>query len=268
MKKETDSLSSWCKWLEVNFSPEIMIPTLPVIIRLDGVNFHNWTKGLDYPFDEKYYEVMNELTKFLIKETGAIVGYTQSDEITLILYSDSRDSKIYHNGKKQKILSKLPSYAANFFNELVKVKIPNKKSLAIFDCRIYQTPTLKDAVAQLLWRENDAIRNSILMSANSLFGHKKCLNLNTSQLIKKMVDEADVYWENYPSRFKRGAFFKRIKIFKKFESTENLPKNHNALKNPDTYFLRTVIEEAHYPQLNSILNKVDVIFYDEVPIIV
>ena len=41
-----DNLADWCKWLEKNFSPEIMIPTLPVIIRLDGNNFHNWTKGL------------------------------------------------------------------------------------------------------------------------------------------------------------------------------------------------------------------------------
>ena len=32
-------LGDWCKWLEKNFSNEIMIPTLPVIIRLDGNNF-------------------------------------------------------------------------------------------------------------------------------------------------------------------------------------------------------------------------------------
>jgi len=38
MKFET--LGDWCKWLEKSFSPEIMIPTLPVIIRLDGNNFH------------------------------------------------------------------------------------------------------------------------------------------------------------------------------------------------------------------------------------
>lgn len=46
------TLGDWCKWLEKNFSNEVMIPTLPVIIRLDGNNFHNWTKGLERPFDK------------------------------------------------------------------------------------------------------------------------------------------------------------------------------------------------------------------------
>ena len=82
---EFDSLGSWCKWLEKNFSPEVMIPTLPVVIRLDGVGFSKWTKGLNRPFDEKLTQLMIETTKFLVEETNAVVGYTQSDEITLIL---------------------------------------------------------------------------------------------------------------------------------------------------------------------------------------
>ena len=50
---EFKNLADWCKWLEKNFSPEIMIPSLPVIIRLDGVNFSTYTKDLIKPFDEK-----------------------------------------------------------------------------------------------------------------------------------------------------------------------------------------------------------------------
>jgi hypothetical protein len=52
------NLGDWCKWLEKNFSNEVMIPTLPVIIRLDGNNFHNWTRGLERPFDKKLTELM------------------------------------------------------------------------------------------------------------------------------------------------------------------------------------------------------------------
>ena len=115
MEKET--LGDWCKWLEKNFSPEIMIPTLPVIIRLDGNNFHNWTKGLNRPFDEGFVNLMIDTTKFLVQETNAVVGYTQSDEITLILYSEDKKSAIYHDGKKQKILSKLTGACANYFND-------------------------------------------------------------------------------------------------------------------------------------------------------
>jgi tRNA(His) 5'-end guanylyltransferase len=164
-----ENMGDWCKWLERNFSPEVMIPTLPVIIRIDGNNFHNWTKGLKRPFDEDLNKLMTETTKFLVKETNAIVGYTQSDEITLILYSSDRKSSIYNDGKKQKILSKLTGNCVNFFNEKRKELLPNHNKIANFDCRIYQTPTLHDATVQLLWREIDASRNSVQMLAQSLF---------------------------------------------------------------------------------------------------
>jgi tRNA(His) 5'-end guanylyltransferase len=173
---EFDELGNWCKWLEKNFSPEIMIPTLPVIIRLDGNNFHNWTKGLERPFDEGLNTLMVETTKKLVKETNAIVGYSQSDEITLILYSPNRKSSIYHDGKKQKILSKLSAKCVNEFNELRRKYLPNHNKTAIFDCRIYQTPTLHDACLQLLWRENDATRNSKQMLGHANFSHNE-LNL-------------------------------------------------------------------------------------------
>ncbi len=87
---EFKNLSDWCKWLEKNFSPEVMIPTLPVIIRLDGNNFSTWTKSLTKPFDENLSQLMIETTKMLVQETNAVIGYTQSDEITLILYSSDR----------------------------------------------------------------------------------------------------------------------------------------------------------------------------------
>lgn len=61
------TLGDWCKFLEKNFSPELMIPTLPVIIRLDGNNFHSWTKGLERPFDKNLTELMIETTKFMFK---------------------------------------------------------------------------------------------------------------------------------------------------------------------------------------------------------
>ena len=112
-----ETLEEWCKWLEDNFSPKVMIPTLPVIIRLDGNNFSKWTQNLTKPFDEDLNKLMVETTKFLVKETNAVIGYTQSDEITLILYNPSRKGYLYHGGRKQKILSKLTSKCTIFFND-------------------------------------------------------------------------------------------------------------------------------------------------------
>ncbi len=120
-----ETMGDWCKWLERNFSPDVMIPTLSVIIRLDGNNFSKWTIGLDKPFDEKLNQLMKETVQHLVQETNAIVGYTQSDEITLIIYSSDRKSAIYNDGKKQKILSKLTAKCVNFFNERRKELLPN-----------------------------------------------------------------------------------------------------------------------------------------------
>ena len=63
---EFNKIADWCKWLEKNFSPDIMIPTLPVIIRLDGVNFSKWTNKLKKPFDADLTKLMVETTKFLV----------------------------------------------------------------------------------------------------------------------------------------------------------------------------------------------------------
>jgi tRNA(His) guanylyltransferase len=268
MKFET--LGDWCKFLEKNFSPEIAIPTLPIILRLDGNNFHQYTKGLKRPFDENLSYLMEDTLKFLVKETNAIVGYTQSDEITLVLYSDNRKSSIYNDGKKQKILSKLSGKCANYFNERRKYHLPEHNKIAIFDCRMYQTPTLEDACAQILWRENDATKNSIQMLAQSLFSHKEIQNLNTSELQDKMMIEKGVNWNDLESRYKRGVYIKRKITTSSFTTEElsGLPKNHNTHKNPNLIIERSIIERIEYPIFTKIKNKVDVIFNNIEPILI
>ena len=263
-----ETLGDWCKWLEKNFSPEIMIPTLPVIIRIDGNNFHNWTKGLNRPFDESLTSLMVDTTKFLVQETNAVIGYTQSDEITLILYSDDRKSSIYNDGKKQKILSKLTGKCVSFFNERRLFHLPNHNRAANFDCRIYQTPSLHDACVQLLWREIDASKNSVSMLAQSLFSHNELHNLNANQMQDKMFSEKGVNWNELPSKLKRGTYIKRIKTSKPFsqEEIETLPPKHQARQNPNLVIERSIVREIELPIFSTIGNKEEVIFNDEEPI--
>ncbi|KOY86418.1 hypothetical protein AD998_09915 [bacterium 336/3] len=264
-----ETLGDWCKWLEKNFSPEIMIPTLPVIIRLDGNNFHNWTKGLQRPFDANLTQLMIETTKALVAETNAVVGYTQSDEITLILYSEDKKSAIYNEGKKQKILSKLTGRCVSFFNEKRMELLPNHNRIANFDCRIYQVPSLHDACVQLLWRENDATKNSISMLAQSLFPHSELQNLNGSKLQDKMMLEKSINWNDLETKYKRGTYIKRVKTSKPFSKEElsTLPAGHHAHKNPDLIIERSIIQEIEYPIFNKIRNKEEVIFFDAEPIV-
>lgn len=267
---EIKTLGDWCKWLEKNFSLDVMIPTLPVIIRLDGNNFSNWTKGLKKPFDQNLTDLMSDTCEYLVKITNAVVGYTQSDEITLILYSADKKSSIYNDGKKQKILSKLTSQCSVFFNDKRKEYLPNHNAKAFFDCRIYQVPTLNDACLQLLWREQDATRNSILCLAQSMYSHTEVENKNTSELQDKMMLEKGVNWNDLPVRLKRGTYIKRRVVEKPFskEELDSLPPQHNARKNPDLVISRSVISRVEYPIMGTIKNRADVIFFDKEPVIV
>lgn len=264
-----ETLGDWCKWLERNFSPEIAIPTLPVIIRIDGNNFHNWTKGLNRPFDEGLVNLMIDTTKFLVQETNAVIGYTQSDEITLVLYSDDRKRAIYNDGKKQKTLSKLTGKCVSYFNEKRYEYLPQHNRTANFDCRIYQTPSLHDACVQLLWRENDATKNSVSMLAQSLFPHKQLQNLNGNEMQDKMMLEKNVNWNDLPVKYKRGTYVKRIKTSKPFtiEELATLPPKHEAHKNPDLVIERSVIKEIELPIFSRIVNKEAVVFEDATPVL-
>ena len=266
---EFNKLSDWCKFLEKNFSNDVMIPTLPVIIRFDAVNFSKWTKSLDKPFDEGLSNLMIEATKFLTKETNAVISYTQSDEITLILYSSDKKSSIYNDGKKQKIVSKLTGMLVTFFNDERPKYLPNHNKTANFDCRIYQTPTLQDACAQLIWRENDAVRNSIQMLAQSLFSHNETMNLNTDKLQDKMFKERGVNWNDLETRFKRGTYVKRVTTSRSFTDSEleNLPPKHKAHSDKDFKIERSIIEVVEIPIFTKVTNKVGVIFNDEKPIL-
>lgn len=264
-----ETLGDWCKWLEKNFSPEIAIPRLPVIIRIDGNNFHNWTKGLNRPFDEGLVNLMVDTTKFLVQETNAVIGYTQSDEITLVLYSEDRKSAIYNDGKKQKILSKLTGKCVSYFNEKRVEYLPTHNRIANFDCRIYQTPSLHDACVQLLWRENDATKNSISMLAQSLFPHKQLQNLNGNEMQDKMMLEKGINWNDLPVKYKRGTYVKRIKTTKPFtiEELATLPPKHQAHKNPDLVIERSIIKEIELPIFSRIVNKDAVVFQDAAPVL-
>lgn len=67
----------------------------PILVRLDGKAFHTFTKGLQRPFDKRLSDLMVDTTKFLVEQSNATVGYTQSDEISLAIYTEDPNSEVY-----------------------------------------------------------------------------------------------------------------------------------------------------------------------------
>lgn len=263
MKKEKDQFGNRMKSYESQTTKERLIPLLPVMARLDGKGFSKFTKGLKKPYDERLSKLMIETTKYLVKETNANCGYTQSDEITLTWFNPDPKSQSYFNGKVFKIVTELSAMCSVFFNEKLPEYLPEKVGKRPrFDARVWNVPNLEEATNVFLWREFDATKNSISMAAQSVYSHNKLNGKNGSEK-QEMLFKKGINWNNYPSFFKRGVYVQRkIRSGKlTFEELEKLPLKHNARTNPEFVVERKFVEELDLPPLTKITNKVDVIIF-------
>ena len=242
----------------------ILIPKLPICIRIDGRGFSKFTKGMIHPFDKNFTNSMIETMKFLVEETNAIIGYTQSDEISLIL-SDMKEP--FFKGRISKLNSIIASMATAKFNELIHKYYP-EKSLAFFDCRAWNVPNRDEAANTLLWRYLDCIKNSISMAAYTVFSENELSNKKSNEKIKMLLDKG-IDWNKYPSCFIYGTFARKEIIQYKFskEEIELLPPKHNARQNPDMIVERSVINILDFKMFNKFENRTEVIFENAKPII-
>lgn len=258
-------LSERMKLYEQVFDSSV-VPNLPVLVRIDGKSFHSWTRQLQRPYDAKLFELFDQTTMFLMEESNAILGYTQSDEISILLYNNGdSESQIFFDGRINKLVSVLASMTTAFFNRLVPEALPNKKShMAFFDARVFNLPDLNEAANYFLWRELDATRNSIQMAAQALYSHNQLYEKNNDQM-QDMLFQKGINWNDYPARFKRGAFFKKVKTIRKFEPDELgiLPEKHSARLNPDLAIERSEIKRMEIKPLMKLENRLEILFWKE-----
>ena len=97
----------------------------PVIIRIDGKAFHTFTRGFQKPFDDVLIKTMQETTKYLCENIqGCVLGYTQSDEITLVLIDYQRfETSAWFDYEIQKMCSIAASMATIAFNRYFKENV-------------------------------------------------------------------------------------------------------------------------------------------------
>lgn len=183
-----------------------LIPLLPVMVRLDGKAFHNWTKDLEKPFSLTLHRWMQTTTTILMRETCAKVGYTQSDEITLLLYSPDIRKQTYFDGKIQKLTSVICSLCTAHFNRMVDQSFVCGRPVAMFDCRVWNVPNLVEAANCILWRMQDAERNGVQMLGRAHFSHKQLLNKKSGDIIDMLRNKGVEYHDLFPS-FKYGQLF-------------------------------------------------------------
>lgn len=266
MTKESDSFGDRMKLYESQETERYFLPLLPIYARLDGRSFHAFTRGMERPFDKKFSEIMIEVTKFLINETHALVGYTQSDEISVCWMVPDYKSEAFFNRRIFKLTSVLSGLVSAKFNQLALMHWPDKviKHVPCFDCRVYNLPNEVELMNCFLWREQDALKNSITMAASAFYSHRE-LHLKTGKQKQEMLFQKGVNFNDYPDYFKRGTYIKRQTTEIELEESVRL-KIHESKRPPvGTKVTRSKLEILNIPPLNRIANREDVLFRDAKP---
>lgn len=240
-------------------------PALPVYARIDGRGFSKFTRGMRRPFDPRMMACMQATTRHLVAETDARIGYTQSDEISLVweIRQDMPGSQMFFDAKVQKLCSVLAGLATAAFTRAVLTSgDANFAAYACrmphFDARVFNLPTRDEAANAFVWREMDATRNAVSMAAFAHFSHKSLHGVSVSGMRARLA-EAGIRFEDYPEDFQRGAYFRRVTFEREFtpEELARIPARHQP--EVGTLVTRSEVRQIALPPILDIANRVAVI---------
>jgi len=256
MSNNRDSLGDRMKSLENRLDLQLM-SNLPVIARLDGKGFHNFTKGMERPFDLGFSELMRTTASYLAEKYHATLAYVQSDEMTLVWKIPPNPlTEFMFGGRIAKCCSVLAAECSVYFNYRKNDFITSKQvdwPLAVFDARIWNVPNESEASNCLIWREQDATRNSIQMAGRAYFSHTELNKKSCNEIQEMLFQQKQINWNDYPWFFKRGCY-----IRKHFETRliNNEPVDRTIYK-----------EEVDLPPLTKLTNRERFIFHGQPPIL-
>lgn len=240
----------------------------PVTIRIDGKAFHTFTRGFQKPFDEILIEAMQKTMKYLCENIqGCVLGYTQSDEITLILIDYKKlNSSAWFDYEVQKMCSIAASMATMAFNKFFKKNVENLEQYyaieyetngwygkgtpeyemcetyskavekgAMFDARCFNIP--KEEVTNLIyWRQLDASRNSIQMVGQANFSHKELQNKSCNQIQDMLIDKG-INWNDLPTHQKRGSCCVRNNIVISTDGTTEIAQLRDSSESENVWII-------------------------------
>lgn len=237
----SDELGNRMKEYYENIPKTKLMRRCPVVLRIDGKSFHTFTRGFQKPFDFVLMNSMQQTMEYLCKNIqGCVFGYTQSDEITLILIDyQTLTTDAWFGYEVQKLCSVSASMATIAFNKfftqnvdaygseniedwdyggtnrelsedekitLKYIEAYNKSLVngAMFDSRCFNIP--KEEVCNLIyWRQSDASRNSIQMVGRAYFSHSELKDKSCNDIQDMLMQTYSVNWNDFPTMCKRGS---------------------------------------------------------------
>lgn len=209
---------------------------MPVIIRVDMRAGHTFTKGMNKPFDDVFVKTMQDTMKYLCENIhGCVLGYTQSDEISLVLtdYAELTTDAWFGNNL-QKMCSVSASMATLAFNKFFSGRVqefmydccdefcddvlPEKQNdyelahnvyfkkfnAAMFDSRVFTIPK-EEVCNYFIWRQQDSTRNSIQSVGQANFSQKELHGKSCNNIQDMLMIQKGINWNDYATTLKRGS---------------------------------------------------------------
>jgi tRNA(His) guanylyltransferase len=171
---------------------------LPIICRVDGRAFHSHLRHAAKPFDMPFIADMGHVATALCEEiSGAVFAYHQSDEISVLVYDQGSNAEPWFAGEVQKVVS----ISASVATAALGGRRPGRP---LFDSRVFVLPNTIEVANYFLWRQRDAVRNSIAMAAQAKFSANRLHGVNAGGMQELLHAEAGINWNDYPDSCRRG----------------------------------------------------------------
>ena len=207
-----------------NLTDYKLMPNCYVVVMIDGKNFSKLVKNkFEKPFDDWFISTMDKTAVHLCKNIqNCVSAFVQSDEISLII-KDNTLTCMPFDGRLCKLQSIIPSMATAFFNkELIKRNLTAGMNVdAItnmpdycFDCKVWTVPSVNDAMAWILYRQIDCIRNSKQQFAQTFVSHKELVGKDTDEQIILCAEKTGFSWYAISDNKKYGRLFCRHEVIK------------------------------------------------------
>lgn len=187
-----------------------ILPQAWAIIRVDGRSFSNYTKErFEKPFDIKFNEMMVKTSQILLEEFNGVYGYTESDEISILL---PKNFDLF-----SRRVEKLVSISAGIASSAFSLEAGEP---LCFDSRVWVGVSESQVIDYFMWRQSDASRCALngwcywqlrkeglsAQKASSLLENvninkkneilfQKGINFNNLPLWQRRG--VGIYWENY-----------------------------------------------------------------------
>ena len=226
-----------------------------VVARLDGRSFSSFTRDLkkNGTFHEGFAHAMQNLTNYLIETYNPIIGYVQSDEISLIFINNEKSDHPF-GGRIFKMQSLMAADASIHFLGLLPRFLPTKiASKPMFDCRVFKVPDRMEAYNCLLWRRKDGYRNAVSAVARDHFSDKMLHGKHRKEQLEMLLNKGVNFHTQYDNMYRFGTFYIRTTETRAFTTSEikMLPPKHLARSNPNLQVVRHVVREMEFEHVQS-----------------